>query len=151
MPHPRRHPQGHSYGMSEPEADPVAPEAWHTSETYLFGIDLYNFAYWWECHEQLEALWHAVGHETRQGHFLQGLVQIAAGNLRRFMEDGNDSAGTSLASKGLERLALFEGEHMGIDVPRFCSEVRAYFERRRSTPALITLVANSLTTGESGP
>jgi len=151
LPHPRRDPKGHSFGQPEPVADPVAPEAWRECEPYLYAIDLYNYAYWWECHEQLEALWHAVGHDTHQGQFLQGLVQIAAANLRRFMDPADPEAGCSLATKGLERLGICTGVFMGIDVPLFCSETRAYFEGTRSLPALIALSANPLTSDKDQP
>ena len=63
-PHPRRHPQGHSFGCPEPSPEPYRPEDWCQSEDYRFGIDLYNFAYWWECHEVFEGFWHAVGPKT---------------------------------------------------------------------------------------
>jgi hypothetical protein len=139
FPHPRRHPDGHSFNEAEPVADPITPDDWTKSEVYLCGVDLYNYAFWWECHEQLEALWHAVGHQSRQGRFLQGLVQIAAANLHKFMGDQDSNAGQSLAGKGLARLAEFNGIYMGVDVPRFCRDVQAYFDGSRDLPALISL------------
>lgn len=145
LPHPRRSPQGHSFGHPEPVAHQIEAAGWRASETYLYAIDLYNYAYWWECHEQFEALWHAAGHDTRQRQFFQGLVQIAAANLRRFMDRNNAVAGLSLSVKGLRRLAKSEGVYMGIDVDRFRSDVHAYFEGTRVTPPLITLVSNQST------
>src|SRR3989441_5753773 len=56
-PHPRRDPHGHSYGQPEPTPPPFMPEEWWDSEWYLYGIDLYNYGYWWECHEVFEGLW----------------------------------------------------------------------------------------------
>ena len=81
-PHPRRDPSGHSYSLPEPKPIPFSVDRWHTSEDYLYGIDLYNFAYWWECHEVFEGLWHAVGHHSEQGNFFQALIQLAAANLK---------------------------------------------------------------------
>ena len=49
---------------------------------YLYAIDLYNYAYWWECHEVLEGLWRA-GQTTKQGNFFRALIQLAAANLKR--------------------------------------------------------------------
>ena len=66
-PHPRRDPRGHSYEQPEPKQAEFAPAEWQQSEEYLYGIDLYNYAYWWECHEVFEGLWHTVGHGTEQG------------------------------------------------------------------------------------
>ncbi len=101
-PHPRRDPKGHAYGTPEPKPPPVDPARWRESDIYLFGIDLYNFAYWWECHEALEALWHAVGHTTRTGQFLQGIIQVSAANLKRFV--GQDEGAKRLWAEGLARL-----------------------------------------------
>jgi hypothetical protein len=139
FPHPRRHPDGHSYNEAEPIADPIAPYDWAKSEIYLYAIDLYNYAYWWECHEQLEALWHAVGHQTMQGQFLQGVVQIAAANLHKFMGDKESNAGQSLAEKGLGHLTGITEIYMGIDVPGFRRDVQEYFRGSRNIPALIAL------------
>ena len=51
-PHPIRDPRGHSYGIEEVhDVDPLPPELWQQNEDYLYGVDLYNFAYWWEAHE----------------------------------------------------------------------------------------------------
>lgn len=82
-PHPRRHPLGHSLGCPEPNPTTCSPDNWSQSEDYRFGIDLYNFAYWWESHEVFEGFWHAVGRKTEQGLFFQALIQLAAANLKR--------------------------------------------------------------------
>ena len=82
-PHPRRDPKGHSHGDSEPTPFLFSADTWQSSEWYLYAIDLYNFAYWWECHEIFEALWNAAGHDSMEGVFFRGLLQIAAGNLKR--------------------------------------------------------------------
>src|SRR2546422_4985790 len=42
-----------------------SPEEWWDSEWYLYGIDLYNYGHWWECHEVFEGLWHADRKSTR--------------------------------------------------------------------------------------
>ena len=65
MPHPRRHPEGHSYGHPEPTSLPFEPEGWRTCESYRYGVDLYNAGYFWECHEVFEALWRGVGRRSR--------------------------------------------------------------------------------------
>jgi len=80
----------------------------------LYGIDLYNFAYWWESHEVFECLWHAAGHDTEQGNFFQALIQLAAANLKRFL--GNEQAAQKLARSGLTRLQTLPQLYMGIDV-----------------------------------
>jgi len=113
-PHPRRDPCGHSYGQPEPKPVSFPPAHWQTSEDYLYGIDLYNFAYWWESHEVFEGLWHAVGHNTEQGNFFQALIQLAAANLKHFL--GNNTAAQNLARNGITRLQSVPPSYMGIDV-----------------------------------
>jgi uncharacterized protein len=113
-PHPRRDPKGHSYGKPEPQPSQFLPEDWRQSEDYLYGIDLYNFAYWWECHEIFEGLWHAAGHDTEQGNFFQALIQLAAANLKNF--SGNHDAAKNLLTSGLARLQKTPTFYMGIDV-----------------------------------
>ena len=137
-PHPRRDPQGHSYGQPEPTPPLFKPEEWWDSEWYLYGIDLYNHGYWWECHEVFEGLWHAVGPDSPQGHFLQALIQVAAANLKRLV-NASEPAST-LSQAALERLQKFSGIYMGVDVSALTEDVRAYFDGSREMPALIRLV-----------
>jgi hypothetical protein len=113
-PHPRRNSRGHSYGQSEPKPAPFPAAQWHTSEEYLYGIDLYNYAYWWESHEVFEGLWHAVGQHTEQGNFFQALIQLAAANLKHFL--GRPVAARNLIRGGIIRLQKTPPSYMGIDV-----------------------------------
>lgn len=117
-PHPRRDRGGHSFGKPEPSAAHLPPEEWRANDLYLFGIDLYNYAYWWECHEALEALWRAAGRTFPQAQFYQGIIQVAAANLQRFL--GRVDVAARLFSEGLERLrAVSQKVYMGVDVPDF--------------------------------
>ena len=113
-PHPRRDPRGHSYRRPEPKPSAFLPDDWQQSMDYRYGIDLYNFAYWWECHEVFEGLWHAVGPDTEQGTFFQALIQLAAANLKRFL--GNEEATQKLGRNALARLQTLPPLFMGIDV-----------------------------------
>ncbi|MGH7205490.1 MAG: DUF309 domain-containing protein [Nitrospiraceae bacterium] len=136
-PHPRRDPHGHSYGQPEPKPLPFPPAEWHKSEDYLYGIDLYNFAYWWESHEVFEGLWHAVGHKTQQGQFFQALIQLAAANLKRHL--GNATATNNLARSGLTRLQKIPPIYMGVDVVALAEDVKKYFLASRVQQAMIRL------------
>ena len=137
-PHPRRDPGGHSYEQRALNPPAFSPEEWWDSEWYLYGIDLYNFGYWWECHEVFEGLWQAVGPDTQQGQFLQALIQVAAANLKRLV-DAPQPAGT-LARAALERLRPFRGVYMGVAVAALAEDVKNYFEGNRDKPPLIHLV-----------
>ena len=99
---------------------PFPTAHWQTSDDYLYGIDLYNYAYWWECHEVFEGLWHAAGHGTEQGNFFQALIQFAAANLKRFT--GNHRAAGNLVTSGIIRLQKTPKFYMGIDVARLAED-----------------------------
>ena len=143
-PHPRRDPRGHSYGQPEPKPSAFASDEWQKSEDYLYGIDLYNFAYWWECHEVFEDLWHAVGHNTQQGNFFQALIQLAAANLKRHL--GPPTAANNLARSSLARLKKIESINMGVDVLALSKDVGEYFDGSRTYPALIRFQHHNLVT-----
>ncbi len=123
-PHPRRDPQGHSFGRPEPCPLPFAHEAWSASEEYLYAVDLYNFAYWWESHEVFEGLWHACGPKTTAGNFFQALIQFAAANLKRAL--GNEAAAQNLAGNGLRRLRNSPAHYMGLDTETFAEHIAAW-------------------------
>ena len=135
--HPRRDPNGHSYGLPEPHVQAFSEAEWAQSTLYLLGIDLYNFAYWWESHEVFEALWHAAGTRTPLGLFLQALIQLAAGNLKEGM--GGTSAAHRLWGRAVSRLETYPNGYLGVEVPTFCANVRAHIDGTCRLPALIRL------------
>ena len=116
---------------------PTAPDDWHTSAAYLLGVDLYNFAYWWECHEVFEGFWHAVGRRTEQGQFFQALIHMAAANLKRFL--GNRAAADRLGRAALIRFQALPHRYMGIDVRALEGAFLAYMDGSSEKPALIRL------------
>lgn len=141
-PHPRRDLHGHSYGKPEPKPSAFQPEDWHHSEEYLFGIDLYNFAYWWECHEVFEGLWHAVGHNSEHGNFFQALIQLAAANLKLFT--GNHQAAGKLLTSGMIRLQKAPRFYMGIDVAGLNENLRQHVADSDFRAPLIRLYEQDL-------
>jgi uncharacterized protein len=136
-PHPRNSPLGHSYGRPEPQLAAFPAEGWRQAEGYLYGIDLYNYAYWWECHEVFESLWHAVGLKTEQGNFFQALIQLAAGNLKHVV--GDPQAADNLMDRGLIRLEKAPAFYMGVDVRGLSEDVRRYGIGPAKRPVLIRL------------
>lgn len=124
-PHPRRDPRGHTYGQPEKPPPSVPPDRWKDNEEYLFGIDLYNHAYWWECHEALEGLWHLTGHKGGEAQFLQGIIQVAAANLKR--HTGVLEGSRRLAREGIQRLAsVGVRTYMGLELGPFIRAVNDY-------------------------
>lgn len=81
LPHPTQNPEGHSYGLLAEEADPPEIGNWRASRMYLYGIDLFNYGYYWEAHEAWEELWHACGHTGRRAEFLKGLIKLTAAGV----------------------------------------------------------------------
>ena len=73
---------GHSYGHQEPPISTSQTASWNTCESYLWGIDLFNYGYYWEAHEAWEALWHAVGRSGTAADFCKGLIKLAAAGVK---------------------------------------------------------------------
>ena len=88
-PHPRSDASGHSFGEPEPHVSTFDVGKWREPPEYLFGVDLFNAEFYWESHEQWEALWHSVGRRGDVADFLKGLIKLAAANVKRL--EGNDS------------------------------------------------------------
>lgn len=136
-PHPRRDPQGHSYGQAEPVLAKIVAERWFDSEDYLYAMDLFNHGYWWESHEVFEALWHAAGHTTMEGQFFRALIQLAAANLKRSV--GAAGPSRRLQERALLRLGRFSVPFMGLDVPALTESIRTLHEGTDHGPVTISL------------
>lgn len=136
-PHPRNHPAGHSYAQEEDYLPHFAPDDWATCEPYLFGIDLFNHGYWWESHDAFEAVWLAAGQKsTVCGLFIQGLIQLAGAQLKRFMDEPRGAS--SLTASGSAKLALVEGIYLGIVAEQLIADAqRCLRENRGEYPRII--------------
>jgi len=100
-------------------------------------VDLFNFSYWWESHEGWESLWHAVGKDTEQGRFFQGLIQLAAAHVKR--ETGFAAPSSRLIDRALRRLRSAPTQYMGIDVVRLVRATEEAFHTQRSSIVFISL------------
>lgn len=138
MPHPLHDPDGHSYAREEEYLPSFKVEGWRTCHPYLYGIDLFNFGYWWEAHEALEVVWLAAGRETRTGQFVQGLILLAAAQLKRFM--GEERGAKLLTEKGVEKLSVAEGVYLGVEVGCLIAEAERYLQENRGDFPGIKLV-----------
>jgi hypothetical protein len=131
-PHPRRHPQGHAYGTLEVPPPRLDPGQWRENDVYRHGIDLYNYAYWWECHEALEGLWHLTGHQGTEAQFLQGIIQVAAANLRRHL--GTPGGARRLGREAVGRLeSVGRSTYMGLELAPFIQGARALHVDEKTT------------------
>jgi uncharacterized protein len=139
-PHPRRHPGGHSYGEPEPAVSAPGPDQWQSSQAYLYGVDLHNFAFWWECHEVFEGFWRAAP-KTEEGGFFQALIHVAAANLKMCM--GSPASADRLSLAAFERFHRLPHVYMGIDLRSFERDMRAYVVGSRTDPAPIRLLTSA--------
>jgi hypothetical protein len=136
-PHPRRDPRGHGFGAAETPPERFAPDDWRSCETFLYGIDLYNFAFFWECHEQLEGLLAEAGRESQSGRLLRGLIQAAASHLKWLTEARAPSV--RLARKALGCLRDRSGLQLGVDVAALSAALQARIDDPDTPPAPIRL------------
>ncbi len=130
-PHPTKSPNGHSYGLNEVLPSATAePIAWSVNEAYLYGVDLYNFAYWWEAHEAWEGLWHVAEDDYRL--FLQGLIQVCASLIKHQMRMIKPLQRLSIAGRTKLREVLrtsvaSSGIYRGIKLGEFLDCLDAFF------------------------
>ena len=126
--HPVRHPQGHSYGRVEEKAEFIAPAHWQRHSLYLYGVDLYNFSFWWESHEAWETLWHLTAKHDVYGQFLQGLIQISAAFIKWYSEQHDGMS--RLFRIGRQRLEFVAGitpVFMGVDLKKHLQMLDQHF------------------------
>ncbi|MCW8860270.1 MAG: DUF309 domain-containing protein [Deltaproteobacteria bacterium] len=137
LPHPRNDPEGHSFGLEEEDLPTFTPKDWTTCQPYLYGVDLFNYGYCWEAHEAWETVWLAAGRETLTGNFVQGLIQIAAAQLKRFMQE--DDGAQLLTATGIQKLSVVNGLFLGIECATFIAEVEAALNKDNPHFPLIRL------------
>jgi len=78
-PHPVRDPMGHSYHV---EPIPVGAAASLDSETFLWGLDLFNHGYYWEAHEAWEGLWQGADRDGPLRMLFKGLILLSAAGIK---------------------------------------------------------------------
>ncbi len=76
------------------------------------GLDLFNTADWYRCHDLFEELWHETMGPDRPA--IQGLLQIAVAHLH--LELGNRNGAMLLIGEGLGRLAPYGDQALGLDL-----------------------------------
>lgn len=118
FPHPISHPDGHSYSESGHSADapvtdatlsePPSLIAWPPPDDFLFGIDLFNHAFYWEAHEIWEQLWIACGRTGRDADFLKALIKLAAAGVK--LREGNAVGITRHANRAHQLLQLVQSQ-----------------------------------------
>ena len=82
FPPPTRDPAGHGFRRAPERPAPPDPNRWSVCRPYLYGIDLFNYGYYWEAHEVWESLWHACGRTGLTADFLRALIRLAAAGVK---------------------------------------------------------------------
>ena len=124
-PHPVNSPEGHSYGLDEEDISKWKSDDWRLNEDYLYGIDLYNYHFYWEAHEAWEGLWLASVKRSSENIFIQGLIKMGAALLKVRMASYQiqDLIGARTLSKsGIDLLSKVGlSKFMGLDIESYLS------------------------------
>ena len=139
-PHPTRDSAGHSYGRPPAPVPDLNQADWRTCDEYLYGLDLFNAGYWWECHEVLENLWHAAGLGTMAGHALQAVIQCAASHLK--VECGQPVGAVRLAEHAAAHAEWGGILGLGLDLRALVAATRGHIGAG-APPALLVLVPDA--------
>lgn len=134
-PHPTEDPQGHSYG--EPPEDPgiLKPDKWYENGSYLFGVDLYNYAFWWESHESFESLWRKESKNNPARHLLQGLIKISAAFLKWHLKQQRGLENHYAGGIGhLQEVLSNFTTYMGLDLMIHIAKVSNHFREVIADP-----------------
>ncbi len=124
-PHPVSDPAGHMHGHEPSAPPPLDPDNWRDSETYLYGVDLFNHGYYWESHEEWESLWHAAGRRGMVADFLKGLIKLAAAGVKSLEEKPTGvTRHTDRAMELLSAVMATEPKFCGLDLRRVCEKCR---------------------------
>lgn len=115
LPHPFRHPDGHSHHKKGAMPKPLSDESWADNRSFLLAIDLFNAGYYWEAHDELDKLWRVAGPDTLVGRFLKGLFKLSAAGMK-VREDSIHGVRRHAASSG----EVFADVAAEIDGDRFC-------------------------------
>ena len=134
-PHPIRDPNGHSYRQCIDDPGRINPDKFYENDTYLFGVDLFNYAFWWESHEAFESLWKPLSKDDSSSHFLQGLIKISAAFLKWH---ARQQRGLEIHYRGgiaqFQRVLEISTEYMGINLINHIDKTSNYFREVMAPP-----------------
>lgn len=125
---------GQSVAAELPDLNKTNPLS---SPQFLYGIDLFNDRYWWECHEAMEGLWHVAGRGSPAGHTLQAVIQCAVAHLK--ILTGNPQGARLLFANAEKHVSRAEGGDLGLDLIGMLAETGAYITRDSKESAYLLL------------
>lgn len=91
-----------------------------------YGVRLFNEAYYWECHEVLEAVWMNATPNSLEKHVVQGVIHLANARLKLLMERPKAAERLfGLAQQSLKRLNITIGHRfMGLNITELTEMAR---------------------------
>jgi uncharacterized protein len=93
----------------------------------LAGIQLFNDGKFYECHEELEAIWKAERDPIR--YLYQGILQIGVGF--HHLRNNNFRGATLLLHDGIEKTRRFMPICMGVETADLCDRAQHCLDRLR--------------------
>jgi len=103
-----------------------------TPERLERGRALFNARLFWEAHEAWEEIWMVEDGEARL--FLQGLIQVAAGYYKAFVQ-AQPVGCVKLLGTGLDKLRPLGGRFGGVALATFVRQVEETLESARAWQA----------------
>jgi uncharacterized protein len=91
---------------------------------YLRGVELFNAAKFYECHEALEGLWLAARGDERT--LLHALIQSAA--ALHHLQNGNRKGAAGVYSRASRKLEASPPRLLGLDTRSFARELAEFFD-----------------------
>jgi predicted metal-dependent hydrolase len=99
MPHPR-----HLSASVIPTLALATVDSIWLDTRWLYGLDLFDAAFYWESHEVWEELWHTLGKTEPDAQLIQGMIQLAASLLTA--ELGREAASIRLLARAQAKLQV---------------------------------------------
>lgn len=135
-PHPKSHPEGHSYHTPECAITPLDPQRWADSDAYLEGIRLFEAGYYWEAHEVWEGLWHAAGRSGPVATMLKALIKLAAAGVK--IRERNLTGAATHAARAQVLFDQLRRETGPIFLGQDLERLADLADRTKSEPALLS-------------
>ncbi|MBI4081956.1 MAG: DUF309 domain-containing protein [Candidatus Lambdaproteobacteria bacterium] len=112
------------------------PPARGAARLFRHGLALFDGGYYWEAHECWEALWRSERRGAPRRHLLQGLILLAAAQVKALQ--GQPAGRARLMARAIERLAEAHGcaeparRLSGVDTARLLARCSAWCAALRS-------------------
>ena len=99
---------GHSYGLSEVVSEQLSVE----NSDFLYAIDLYNHAFYWEAHVYLEAIWNFHKRSGPCATLCKAIIKLCAGCLKKELTQ-NDLSAKDHFKRSLELIEELNSSPLG--------------------------------------